>query len=87
MTATVLVDDVDGSTARLFVSSQNRFIVGETITGSSSNLLVQLCYNQPVTNIQQLLNMSNATIFQFLDFRDASEGIVDNLATGVNKET
>ena len=92
-TATVLVDDVDGSTARLFVSSQNRFIVGETITGSSSNSTGTIASYKPnpVTNIQQLLNMSNvdATIFQFLDnFRDAFlEGIVDNLATGVNKRS
>ena len=90
-TATVLVDDVDGSTARLFVSSQNRFIVGETITGSSSNSTGTIASYKPnpVTNIQQLLNMSNvdATIFQFLDnFRDAFlEGVVDNLATGVDK--
>ena len=90
-TATVLVDDVDGSTARLFVSSQNRFIVGETITGSLSNSTgtISSYKPNPVTSIQQLLNMSNvdATIFQFLDnFRDAFlEGIVDNLATGVDK--
>ena len=90
-TATVLVDDVDGSTARLFVSSQNRFIVGETITGSSSNSTGTIASYKPnpVTSIQQLLNMSNvdATIFQFLDnFRDAFlEGVVDNLATGVDK--
>ena len=89
--ATVLVDDVDGSTARLFVSSQNRFIVGETITGSSSNSTGTIASYKPnpVTSIQQLLNMSNvdATIFQFLDnFRDAFlEGVVDNLATGVDK--
>ena len=92
-TATVLVDDVDGSTARLFVSSQNRFIVGETITGSSSNSTGTIATYKPnpVTNIQQLLNMSNvdATVFQFLDnFRDAFlEGMVDNLAAGVNKRS
>ena len=62
--------------ARLFVSSQNRFIIGETITGSSSNSTGTIASYKPnpVTNIQQLLNMSNvdATIFQFLDnFRDA----------------
>ena len=32
----LLVDDVDDG-ARLFISSQNRFIVGETVTGATSN--------------------------------------------------
>ena len=90
-TATVLVDDVDGSTSRLYVSSQNKFIVGETVTGSTSNSTGTIATYRPnpVSNIQQLLNMSNvdATIFEFLDnFRDAFlEGVVDNLATGVDK--
>ena len=90
-TATVLVDDVDGTTARLYVTSQNKFEVGETITGSSSNSTGTIATYRPnpVSNIQQLLNMSNvdATIYEFLDnFRDAFlEGVVDNLASGVDK--
>ena len=90
-TATVLVDDVDGTTSRLYVTSQNRFEVGETITGSVSNSTGTIATYRPnpVSNIQQLLNMSNvdATIYEFLDnFRDAFlEGVVDNLATGVDK--
>ena len=90
-TATVLVDDVDGTTARLYVTSQNKFEVGETVTGSSSNSTGTIATYRPnpVSNIQQLLNMSNvdATIYEFLDnFRDAFlEGVVDNLASGVDK--
>ena len=72
-----MVDDVDGSTSRLYFTSQNRFIVGETITGSLSNSTGTIATYRPnpVSNIQQLLNMSNvdATIYEFLDnFRDAS---------------
>ena len=60
-TATVLVDDVDGTTARLYVTSQNKFEVGETVTGSSSNSTGTIATYRPntVSNIQQLLNMSN----------------------------
>ena len=76
-TATVLVDDVDGTTSRLYVTSQNRFEVGETITGSVSNSAGTIATYRPnpVSNIQQLLNMSNvdATIYEFLDnFRDGT---------------
>ena len=89
-TATVLVDDVDGS-ARLFVSSQTRFIVGETITGSTSNSsgTIATYRANPVSSIQQLLNYTNidATVYEFLDrFRDSFlEGMVDNINANVNK--
>ncbi len=89
-TATVLVDDVDGS-ARLFVSSQTRFIVGETITGSTSNSsgTIATYRANPVSSIQQLLNYTNidATVYEFLDrFRDSFlEGMVDNISANVNK--
>ena len=89
-TATVLVDDVDGS-ARLFVSSQNRFILGETITGATSNSsgTIATYKANPVSSIQQLLNYTNidATIYEFLDrFRDSFlEGMVDNISANVNK--
>ena len=89
-TATVLVDDVDGS-ARLFVSSQTRFIVGETITGSTSDSsgTIATYRANPVSSIQQLLNYTNidATVYEFLDrFRDSFlEGMVDNISANVNK--
>ena len=89
-TATVLVDDVDGS-ARLFVSSQNRFIIGETISGSLSNSsgTIKTYKPNPISSVQQLLNYTNvdATLYEFLDrFRDSFlEGMVDNISANVNK--
>ena len=89
-TATILVDDVDDN-KRLFVTSQNQFILGENVSGGTSNSsgTIQTYRPNPVSSIQQLLNYTNvdSTIFQFLDnFRDAFlEGVVDNLADGVEK--
>ena len=89
-TATILVDDVDNN-KRLFVSSQNQFILGENVSGNISNSsgTIQTYRPNPVSSIQQLLNYTNvdSTIFKFLDnFRDAFlEGVVDNLADGVDK--
>jgi len=89
-TATILVDDIDNN-KRLFVTSQNQFILGENVSGGTSNSsgTIQTYRPNPVSSIQQLLNYTNvdSTIFQFLDnFRDAFlEGVVDNLADGVDK--
>ena len=89
-TATILVDDVDDN-KRLFVTSQNQFILGENVSDGTSNSsgTIQTYRPNPVSSIQQLLNYTNvdSTIFQFLDnFRDAFlEGVVDNLADGVEK--
>ena len=89
-TAKVLVDDVDDN-KRLFVTSQTRFIIGEVVSGSSSNSsgTLQTYRPNPVSSIQQLLNYSNvdATLYTFLDkFRDSFlEGIVDNVDAGVDK--
>mgnify|MGYP003300066741 CR=1 FL=1 len=89
-TATILVDDVDDN-KRLFVTSQNQFILGENVSGGTSNSsgTIQTYRPNPVSSIQQLLNYTNvdSTIFKFLDnFRDAFlEGIVDNVADGVDK--
>ena len=89
-TAKVLVDDVDNN-KRLFVTSQTQFIIGEIVSGSSSNSsgTLQTYRTNPVSSIQQLLNYSNvdATLYTFLDkFRDSFlEGIVDNVDAGVDK--
>ena len=92
-TATILVDDVDDN-KRLFVTSQNQFILGENVssptpTGGTASGTIQTYRPNPVSSIQQLLNYTNvdSTIFKFLDnFRDAFlEGVVDNLADGVDK--
>ena len=89
-TAKVLVDDVDNN-KRLFVTSQTQFIIGEIVSGSSSNSsgTLQTYRTNPVSSIQHLLNYSNvdATLYTFLDkFRDSFlEGIVDNVDAGVDK--
>jgi len=89
-TAIVLVDDIDDN-KRLFVTSQSQFILGENVSGSTSESsgTIQTYRPNPVSSIQQLLNYTNvdSTIFKFLDnFRDAFlEGVVDNLADGVDK--
>ena len=59
-TATVLVDDVDDN-KRLFVTSQTRFIIGEIVSGATSNAsgTIQTYRPNPVSSIQQLLNYSN----------------------------
>ena len=57
-TAKVLVDDLDASTPRLFITSQQRFITGETITGGTSDATgtVTRYRANPVQTIQQLLD-------------------------------
>ena len=65
--------------------------MGENVSGNISNSsgTIQTYRPNPVSSIQQLLNYTNvdSTIFKFLDnFRDAFlEGVVDNLADGVDK--
>ena len=84
------MDDVDDN-KRLFVTSQTRFIVGEIVSGATSNAsgTLQTYRPNPVSSIQQLLNYTNvdATLYNFLDkFRDSFlEGIVDNVDAGVDK--
>ena len=88
-TATVLVDD--SRNARLFVSSQQKFITGVTITGASSGsegVVVKYRAN-PVQNIQQMLEYADVdnTIFDFLDKMKESfmVDIPDDLASGLSK--
>ena len=89
-TAKVLVDDIDNN-KRLFVTSQSQFIIGEMISGQTSEAsgTLQSYRPNPVSSIQQLLNYTNvdATLYTFLDrFRDSFlEGIVDNVDAGVDK--
>ena len=90
-TATVLVDDLDASTPRLFITSQQRFITGETITGGTSGAAgtVTKYRANPVQNIQQLLDYADVdnTIYDFLDnFRDEFMNAIPlTLATGLDK--
>ena len=90
-TAKVLVDDLDASTPRLFITSQQRFITGETITGGTSDATgtVTRYRANPVQTIQQLLNYADVdnTIYDFLDnFRDEFMNAIPlTLADGISK--
>ena len=88
-TATVLVDDSRND--YVYISSQQKFITGETITGQTSGASGTLDEYRanPIQNIQQLLEYANTdnTIYDFLDqFRDSfMKAIPDTLASGVSK--
>jgi len=87
--ATVLTEDLIND--RLFISAQDKFIIGETIVGSSSNAsaIVNNYKPNPVENIQDLLNFRDAdkvidnflTHFKF-EFLNT---LPDILASGLNK--
>ena len=88
-TATVLVDDSRNS--KLFITSQQKFITGEKITGGTSNsegIVVRYRAN-PVQNVQQMLDYADVdnTIYDFLDkMRDSfMVDIPDDLASGVSR--
>ena len=88
-TAKVLIDDSRNS--RIYITSQQKFITGETITGGTSGsegVVVEYRAN-PVQNIQQLLDYADVdnTIYDFLDkMRDSfMTDIPDNLASGISR--
>ena len=90
-TATILVDDLGNTTPRLFVTSNQKFIVGETITGSTTaatGVITQYRGN-PVQNIQQLLDYADVdgTTDTFLNQLSVSfmNAIPVNLAEGVDR--
>lgn len=88
-TATVLAEDLDNN--RLFISAQDKFIVGETIIGASSGAqaVVNKYRPNPVQTIQQLTNFRDPdkVINDFLNnFRDEFfKTIPENLSSGINK--
>jgi hypothetical protein len=90
-TATVLVEDLSDDTPRLFISSQQLFETGETVTGSTSGASGKITRYRanPVQNIQQLLAYADIdnTIYDFIEqFRKSfMEGIPSNTATGIDK--
>ena len=73
-TSTVLTEDL--TNGRLFISAQDKFIIGETVLGASSNAsaVVNNYRPNPVTNIQELLN-----------FRDPDK-VVSNFLTKFRNE-
>jgi hypothetical protein len=88
-TTTVLAEDLDNG--RLFISAQDKFIIGETVLGASSNAsaVVNNYRPNPVTNIQELLNFRDPdkVISNFLTkFRNEFlNSLPENLNANVNK--
>tara|TARA_Y100001937_G_scaffold60974_1_gene83367 strand:+ start:3763 stop:6423 length:2661 start_codon:yes stop_codon:yes gene_type:complete len=87
--ATILSTNI--SNKKLFISAQSRFKTGETITGSASGATATVGKYRanPIQNIQQLLNYTDAdkTISDFLGEMRKSfmSGITDNLADLTDK--
>ena len=90
-TATVLIDDLDQEKPRLFISSTQKFNIGETVTGATSGASAQIIQYRanPIQNIQQLLDYSNVdnTTSTVLDEmqRQFMDAIPETLANGVSK--
>ena len=88
-TSTILVEDLDNS--RIFINAENKFIEGETISGSISSSIATVAKYRanPVQNIQQLLDYPDPdkTIQGFLiKFRNAFlQTIPETLYSGVDK--
>jgi hypothetical protein len=90
-TATILGEDLVNG--RLFISAQDKFIVGETVLGSSSNAsgIINNYKPNPVENIQDLLNFRDPdkVISNFLTkFRNEFlSTLPEQLDSNVNKRT
>ena len=88
-TSTVFTEDLDNN--RLFIVAQDKFIIGETVLGLSSNAsaVVNNYRPNPVNNIQELLNFRDPdkAISNFLtQFRNEFlTTLPENLNTSVNK--
>ena len=89
-TAVVRVEDINAN-SRLFISSQNDFLIGEQIIGSTSNAsgIISDYTANPVQNIQQLMEYADVdeTIDSFFDqFKEAFlRTIPKDLTAGVNE--
>ena len=88
-TSTVFTEDLDNN--RLFIVAQDKFIIGETILGLSSNAsaIINNYRPNPVNSIQELLNFRDPdkAISNFLSqFRNEFlTTLPENLNTSVNK--
>ena len=88
-TSTVFTEDLDNN--RLFIVAQDKFIIGETILGLSSNAsaIINNYKPNPVNNIQELLNFRDPdkVISNFLSqFRNEFlTTLPENLNVNVNK--
>ena len=90
-TTTVLTEDLNSG--RLFISAQDKLIIGETVLGTSSNAsaIVNNYKPNPVTNIQELLNFRDPdkAISNFLTkFRtEFLNTLPETLSSGVDKRS
>jgi len=88
-TSTVFTEDLNNN--RLFIVAQDKFIIGETILGLSSNAsaVINNYKPNPVNNIQELLNFRDPdkVISNFLSqFRNEFlTTLPENLNTGIDK--
>jgi hypothetical protein len=90
-TSTILTVDLNNN--RLFINSENKFIIGETIVGSFSNASATIndYKSNPLETIQNLLNYRDAdtvidkflTHFQY----ELANTMPQNLYEGLNKKT
>ena len=89
-TSVVRVEDINAN-SRLFISSQNDFLIGEQVIGSTSNAtgIISDYTANPVQNIQQLMEYADVdeTIDSFFDqFKEAFlRTIPKDLTAGVNE--
>ena len=89
-TAVIRVEDINAN-SRLFISSQNDFIIGEVVTGDTSNAtgVISNYTANPVQNIQQLMEYADIdeTIDQFFDeFKEAFlRTIPKDLTSGIDE--
>ena len=91
-TAVIRVEDINDN-SRLFISSQNDFLISEVVTGGTSNAtgVITNYTANPVQNIQQLMQYADIddTVDQFFDeFKEAFlKTIPKDLTAGVNEKT
>ena len=89
-TAVIQVEDINAN-SRLFISSQNDFLIGEQVIGSTSNAtgIISDYTANPVQNIQQLMEYADIddTIDSFFEqFKEAFlRTIPRDLTAGVNE--
>jgi hypothetical protein len=89
-TAVIRCEDISGG-SRLFISSQNKFIIDEIVTGGTSEAtgVISAYTANPVQNVMQLLDyddVDNTIDSFFTEFKEAyMRTIPDRLADGVDK--
>jgi len=90
-TATVLIDDLGNAIPRLFISSNQRFELGEIITGTTSGAtsVIKSYRGNPIQNIQQMMDYANTDNTTALVLDEMQRQFMDTipltLADGLSK--